>query len=325
MVKTTWKPKFAVGIWIFGKVADRFMVYREGDPLEKRFEKAASIEGVEGVEIGYPMDFKEEEFDRVKELFKEYKLQPVAVLADTFTDPLFMYGSYSSPKEEVRRKAVEITKKAMDFAEELGCNLINIWPGQDGYDYMFQVNYEKAWKNFIECIRECADYKPKVKIAIEYKLKEPRARIFIGCVGKALFLVNEVGRENVGVTLDIGHAFMASENPAESVALLGMKKKLFHVHMNDNDKTWDWDLIVGTCSFWDYLEFFLWLNLTGYDGWLSMDVYPYRVDPVKACTESVRNMKKILAVMEKVGVEKLKEIVEKGEIEETIKVIREAL
>ncbi len=43
-------------------------------------------------------------------------------------------------EEEVRRKAVEITKKAMDFAEELGCNLINIWPGQDGYDYMFQVN-----------------------------------------------------------------------------------------------------------------------------------------------------------------------------------------
>lgn len=60
----------------------------------------------------------------------------------------------------------------------------------------------------------------------------------------------------------------AYENPAETVALLKRYgDKLFHVHMNDNYRYWDDDMIVGSVHTIETLEFFYWLQRTGYDGW----------------------------------------------------------
>ncbi len=57
--------------------------------------------------------------------------------------------------------------------------------------------------------------------------------------------------------------------------------RLFLVHINDNYRNWDWDLMPGTVNFWDWLEIMLVLDEVGYDGWLVSDVYPARTDPVE--------------------------------------------
>jgi len=150
------------------------------------------------------------------------------------------------------------------------------------------MDYALAWQLLVEAIRECADYRPQVRICIEYKMKEPRKYILVSTVDKALQLSEEAGRENVGVLLDIGHALAAGENPAESAALLHRKNKLFYVHFNDNHGTWDDDLIPGSVHPLHLLEVVYWLDKVGYDGWHALDIFPAREDGLKAVNESIR-------------------------------------
>jgi xylose isomerase len=62
--------------------------------------------------------------------------------------------------------------------------------------------------------------------------------------------------------------------------------RLFHVHINDNYRSWDDDMIVGSVRTLEYLEFFYWLRRTGYDGWITIDQFPYREDGQAAAAES---------------------------------------
>jgi len=310
--------RFSIPTVCLGKQADRFATYRDDITLEEKFEAASKIEGLEGVGVFYPTEFKD--VDKIKELCAKYKLEISEVIVDVFTSPKFKYGSFSSPSAEVRSESIRITKEAMDVARELGC-VINPWPGQDGHDYPFQVNYEKAWKWLISGIKECAEYDPKVKIAIEYKIKEPRTHLILSTVGTALYLCQKVGMPNVGVTLDTGHCFMANENPAESAVMLSMEKRLFNIHVNDNYGDWDWDLIPTTIFNFSQAEFLFWLKAMNYNGWILIDVFPQRLEPLKTFSRAVRNMKLIEQAVDKVGIEAIREKIDKGDIFETFSLL----
>jgi xylose isomerase len=101
-------------------------------------------------------------------------------------------------------------------------------------------------------------------------------------------MAQETGLENVGVCIDVGHALMGGENAAESAFLLQhYGKKLFHMHFNDNYRSWDDDMIVGSLHVVEFVELLFWLKETGYEGWYSMDQYPYREEGAAAVSESV--------------------------------------
>ncbi len=102
----------------------------------------------------------------------------------------------------------------------------------------------------VEGLREAASYRRDVNLTIEYKTKEPRTYQYISNAAKSLLLCEEIGATNLGVVLDLGHSLFAGENPAESVALLERYKRLFHVHLNDNYRSWDDDLLLGSVHFW---------------------------------------------------------------------------
>ena len=244
---------------------------------------------------------------------------------DLFSDVRWMNGALTSPDEAVRSEAVKIAKTSLRLAKDLGTDQVAMWLGQDGYDYSFQVDYGVSWDRLVEAVKECGRYDPSVKIGLEYKIKEPRTHIFIATVGKALLLVDEVGLENVGVTIDVGHALMAFENPAESVVLLARRNKLFHLHFNDNYGDWDHDMIVGTVHLWELAEMLFWLQEVGYDGWYGLDIYPYREDPVQACEQSIEQIKLAVKFIERVGVDKLRQLIRHGNIAETTATLRREL
>ena len=97
-----------------------------------------------------------------------------------------------------------------------------------------------------------------------------------------MMLLNEVNLENVGAALDTGHALMANESLAESLIILDTNDKLFQIHLNDNYKDADPDLIFGTINFWEILEFFYFLNKTDFEGWSSIDTVSPRDDRIKS-------------------------------------------
>ena len=202
-------------------------------------------------------------------------------------------GALTHPDPHVRREAMTTILEGMAISRELGANKINLWLGQDGFDYPFQVDYALANTWLIDSLKDLAGSEPDVRICLEYKPKEPRAHLAVNTVGKVLWLAEKVGRPNVGCLLDVGHAFLAYENPAESAALLAAENRLFHIHFNDNYGEWDWDMMPATVRFWENLELAFWLQQIGYDDWLSIDITMPRGDPATACKQSVDTVRRL--------------------------------
>lgn len=280
--------KLAVISGFLGAIKNRYITYQEERPLEEKISMAAKIENISGLELCYPQDFSN--FEQTVGWLSKYKLGVSAINFRSRRTGQWMRGSFSSQLKNERTDVVEDLKKAMDYAEKLGCNRITTCTLNEGHDYLFELDYGKAYDFMEETFGEAASYKPDVKICIEYKWNDPRARCLLGNAGEALAFCMRLGLSNVGVTLDIGHSIQAGERPAQAAVMLARENKLFYVHLNDNDKLWDWDMIPGAYNFWDFIEFFYYLRKIGYNDWFAYDVFPKEIDTVKtfnvvtACT-----------------------------------------
>ncbi|APC09196.1 sugar phosphate isomerase/epimerase family protein [Neomoorella thermoacetica] len=317
--------KFSAGVWAFDGCGDRFLLsgYRDGKPVVERIKKAASIPGLSGVELNYPADVTDANLDEVEDALKANNLQASIIGVDHSGQRRWQFGSLAAADAIIRGEAVTLAQRGMDVAARLGANQVNIWLGQDGFDYCFQVDYLKSWRWLVESLKEIAGYRSDVRVCVEYKPKEPRTHAFINNAAKALLLVQEVGLNNIGVTIDVGHSLNAGENVAEALALLAGYGKMFHFHFNDNYRSWDDDLLVGSVHLVEYIELLYWLQKVGYDGWYSLDVFPYREDPVQVCRESIATLKGILNLIERLGVNKLDELIAKGDAIATLSFIRQ--
>lgn len=308
--------KYSVGIWAYGGCGDRFceMGYQKSKNFAQKVELASLTEGLSGIEVHYNGDFDDNNLGEARKVIEDSGLEVAAVNCETFGDRKFRKGALTSTNKEVRNEALNIVKRAGEVAKELGAAVVNLWPGADGYDYPFQINYEKELELMAAAIEEIGKAVPDVKYALEYKIKEPRIRSTIGTAAKAVSFINEADVSNFGVTVDFGHSLQASENPSEAAAYLNRLGYLYHVHLNDNSRTWDDDLIVNTYHFWETLEFIYYLNKLDYKGWLSLDMSPKREDQIKAVKYSIFTLERMFKYMKKVNEEKLLEAFRKQDI-----------
>ena len=282
--------KYAIILGNLGNTCDRFCSggYKDNPDTMTMLKSAASIDGVTGVELVGTWDIRPDNVGEMRAALPDLGLKCVSIIPDHFFQKVWGKGAFTSRDAAVRRKAIDATLETCEMAGQLGCDLINIWNGQDGYDYPLQADYmrERDWLR--DGVRECAEKFPRVRFALEYKMKEPRTHSYLARMADTLLVCNEVGTDNIGVTIDVGHSFLAYENVAEAATLAKRAgDKLFHMHFNDNYRSWDDDMIVGSIHTVEYFEILYWLDRIGYTGWLSMDQYPYREDGVAALSESV--------------------------------------
>lgn len=282
--------RYSVILGNLGNTKDRFCGgYKDNPPTLEMLRRAAQIPDVTGIELVGTWDIRPDNAGEMKQALDEHGLQCVSIIPDLFADKIYGNGSFSSPDEKVRRHSLEYSRQMCDIARELGCGLINIWPGQDGYDYLLTADYDTARGHLAEGIATLAAEYPDLRFALEYKPKEPRCFSYIARMADTLLLCNETAQPNVGVCIDTGHAYVAGESVGEAIVLAKRAgNKLFHMHFNDNHGSWDDDMIVGTVHSTTYIETLYWLERTGYSGWLSMDQYPYREDAAQAIGESVQ-------------------------------------
>ena len=263
------------------------------DPIE--FEEAleimSNIKYLDGIDVWYPGHPLIEEPEKLKEKVEEYGLKIADIGPEIWSDRKYKYGSLTATDKKIRKEAIKIVKQNMDLAVELGANSVLLWPAHDGSDYVFQADYGLAWDLLIESLEEIGSHNPEVKVAIEYKQRDPRAKSYIENVGKVMFLIKSLKAENIGGILDMGHALMAGERMAESLILLDKYHKLYQVHLNDNYKDSDPDLLFGTINFWETLELFYWLGKIDYDGWFNIDTVCPRNDRGKMLQLAVNLVK----------------------------------
>jgi len=289
-----------------GAVKNRYMTYQEDRPLEEKFKLASQINHISGFELCYPADFGN--LQELSMLLAQYKMGVSAVNFRSRRTGKWQRGSFSSAIESERREVVEDLQIAMDLAQKLGCDRITTCPLNEGHDYIFEMDYTKAYDAMERAIGDAASYNRNVRISIEYKLNDPRARCLLGGAGETLAFCQNLNLENVGVTLDIGHAIQAGERPAQSAAMLARAGKLFYVHLNDNDKLWDWDMIPGAYNFWDFIEFFYYLEKLGYRDWMSYDVYPKEIDMIETFNSVTGITRKLQAISARLDAKKIDEL-----------------
>lgn len=288
--------KYAVILGNLGNTRDRFCNgYKDNPDTMTMLRHAAAIPHVQGIELVGTWDITPENSRQMKKLFDELGKQCVSIIPDLFANKRFWKGSYSSNDPAVRQEAIDYTRKLCEVALEMNCPLLNIWPGQDGYDYLLTADYDAQRSWFRDAIAQLADEYPQIRFALEYKPKEPRCRSYIATMADTLLMCLETGRDNVGVCIDTGHGYVAQESIGEAIVLAkrsgkglpGTAGRLFHMHFNDNHGAWDDDMIVGSVHSTTYVETLYWLDRCNYGGWLSMDQYPYREDAVGAIGESI--------------------------------------
>lgn len=292
--------KYAVILGNLGNTRDRFCNgYKENPPSLQMLKQAAKIPHVSGIELVGTWDIRPDNVKEMRQAFQDFGMECVSIIPDLFGDKVYSKGSLSSADSAIRKKAVDHVRSMCDAGAELNCQLINLWPGQDGYDYLLCADYEaeRAW--LCDSVAQLAQLYPSMKFALEYKPKEPRTHSYLARMADSLLLALETGMPNVGVTIDTGHAFVAGEVVGESIVLAKRAgNRLFHMHFNDNHMTTDDDMIVGTVHSVVYLETLYWLDRCGYQGWLSMDQYPYREDAAGAIGESILWLRQFEAALE---------------------------
>jgi xylose isomerase len=322
--------RYSVILGNLGNACDRFLSSGYKDPLDKdlMLSQAASIEGVTGIELVGTWDIDEKNVAQMKQKLADKNLQCSSIIPDLFGQKHWGKGSFGAPDATIRKRAVAELKSCTDIAVELKCDLLNVWPGQDGYDYPLAADYMEERQWFIEGTREAAKYAQAkgVRVALEYKMKEPRTHSYLARACDTLLVAQATGLDNVGITIDTGHAFLAYENVGEVAALLKMHgDRLFHMHFNDNYTSWDDDMIVGSIHLVDYFEMLYWLEKTQYSGWYSIDEYPYREDGYRAIRSSVLFLQRMHSLLEKVGMPAVEKLIRQRDPVVTTEFIREQL
>ncbi len=310
----------------FSNMRDRFVSsgYKgpEADvPYEKQCELFAKIGGVGA--MSYLYDEHAMDPGVLKKLVNGYGMRVGTIAPDNYINAKWKHGTFTSRDPAVRREIVRLGKESMDYAAESGAIDIMFWMAHDGYDYPFEDDYALRWGYMTECIQEVASYRPDVKVTIEYKKYEPLTYQYASDTGKVLLLCEKIGLPNLGIIVDYGHALFGMENPAESVALAHAYDRLSMIHLNDNYGRADDDLIFGTVSLWQSLEFFWKLDDIGYDGWYVMDNWPARMDGYEATKAFVEHANAIMRIARSLPKEEIHRLQAENNVPALLKLLRE--
>jgi xylose isomerase len=282
---------YTCGVWAFGQIIDRYATDAYGPAVStiEAIERAASTGRLSGLDLNYPWSSPDITTADVEDALKRHQLD-VTAITPVIYGRRFVRGSFTNPEASVRADAAAVAHEAVAVARALGAGYVKFWPGQDGYDYPFQVDYSQLRRWSIEGIGAIVRAHPDVQFAIEYKPKEPRIRLFWASATASLLALEDMRADNIGLVLDFGHSLFGKENPAESLSLIHERGRLVDVELCDNYREWDDDLVVGALHIVETLEFLAMVDQIGWEKPLKLDLFPYREDPVLAVVDSLKTI-----------------------------------
>lgn len=306
-----------------GRTQDRFSEYQKPTELRERLSIVKQINGVTGIEIVYP--YETGEASETKALMLEMGLEFAAVNANIKKETKWVPGALSRPDASLRAGAIEIIKKAKDYAKEVGAPMVTCCPLSDGFDNLFQVDYPKAWKYMIDSVAEAADYLPEIPLFIEYKINETRVNCHLDTCAKTIVFLKEVQNQATGITIDFGHSLLAKENPAQVLALCEQSGIDYYLHTNDNDWQFDWDLIGASRNFLHTVEFFFYAKEFGYDKYFTADASPRIFDMVGFFNEHAEMNQAIWNLVESLDRDKYRRLMHEEKHMELMTLVRKEI
>ncbi|MEN6536770.1 MAG: TIM barrel protein [Bryobacteraceae bacterium] len=203
----------------FGNCADRYCLSGYGgggQTMQEMLDFSLRVEGLDGIELVGNWHVNDANIREVGQMFRDRNLRIPMLVPDLWTQAKWGKGSLAGPDATPRAAAADEIRKVMDWAAELECPYVDVWLGQDGYDYSFQTDYLEASKWLREGLAVCADHNPRVRVLVEYKIKEPRTHCFVSHASKVLLLLQGLDRVGVDACAEV----MRKADACDSVDLV---------------------------------------------------------------------------------------------------------
>jgi len=289
--------QFTAGIWFFSPPFSRFHdKYKPDLSIEHRLDIAHGLadDGLVGLEAHYPNEINEDNIDLWKQFTKDTGIRLITVIPLLFWDSQFEFGSLSNPLDKPRNAAIERTKRALEFNREMDTDFAVVWPGIDGYENPFGLNFNAMRNRFADGLAEALDAVPGVRIAFEPKPYEPRGRILFGTTPEGLLLgrmvesrltnpdnrrlLDDEGHALVCMNPEVGHVLMGFEDLAYAYSWPLSEGRLAHTHWNSQPLgNYDQDLNVSALSPEQTEALLYTLKMHGYRGHFGVDINPERM------------------------------------------------
>lgn len=305
-------PLWLKGATIAMKIATRLNSFlKEPEASVEQVLPKLSELGITAVDLNFPEHEEGIAADEMSLLLRRSGLSANGV-ALRFRGSFFSNGEFGNIDSTVTERSLSIARAACDYCRAIGGKVVTVWLAFDGFDYSFQVSYAKAWASVVKHLQAICDYAPDLEISVEYKPYEERSYALIDSFGSVYSLIQEVGRPNIGATLDFCHMLMKHDNPAMAADILGSKGRLYGIHLNDGYGRKDDGLMVATSNLTKTLELLYYMQKHSYSNAVYFDTFPIREDALEEAKRNVKMLRRLEQIIDQLGMDWLDKEISKN-------------
>ena len=191
----------------------------------------------------------------------------------------YWHPSFIEPDHAYRQVRIDHTRRALDLCAELGAPHITTEPG--GPLAPGQSRSE-AIDIFVEVLKPLAEHAHKRGVLL---LIEPEPGLLLETTDQYLEVAERLASPSIGLNFDVGHAYCMSEDLPRAIAKLGPHSR--HYHLEDIAATRVHHHMVPGTGAIDFGQVIAAIKATGYDGWLTVELYPFVEDPDLAAKQAL--------------------------------------
>lgn len=183
----------------------------------------------------------------------------------------YWHPSWIERDPHYRRIRIEHTKKALTLARELGSPCITTEPGgpvEPG------TSWSQALALFVEMIKPVAEHAERENVLL---LVEPEPGLLIESADQFEEFMSFIDSPAIGLNFDIGHFYCVGDEPAPTLHRL--KRHVRHIHLEDIAQTRVHAHLIPGDGAIDIAATLKSIQQIGYDGWVTIELYPYIDDP----------------------------------------------
>ena len=199
----------------------------------------------------------------------------------------YWYPSFIEPDPDYRRVRTDHTRRALSLCAELGAPHVTTEPGGP---LAPGQSRELAVKLFVEGLKPLAEHAEKLGVML---LIEPEPGLLVETSDQYLEVANLVDAPSIGLNYDVGHAYCVSEDIPRAIA--AMASHIKHYHFEDIAATRVHHHLIPGRGAIDFAPIIAAIRASGYDGWLTVELYPNIDDPDAAARGAFEVLQPLIA------------------------------